>query len=150
MVLSGNVYLKKLEADLSVNVIYEVVSSQLVSKRIELQQNNLSLLYYSVGTSITAADKPSTFWSFDDNENMGGVAHETYPAAGYMLNDTLAVGLLTDAGDKNLWTRNIRRRPSKQGKSVLERYAKFVMLILSGLPMKDSVKRRLFREIHFR
>lgn len=46
---------------------------------------------------------------------MGGVAHETYPAAGYMLNDTLAVGLLTDAGDKNLWTRNIRRRPSKQG-----------------------------------
>lgn len=32
-----------------------------------------------------------------------------------MLNDTLAVGLLTDAGDKNLWTRNIRRRPSKQG-----------------------------------
>lgn len=115
VVLSGNVYLKKLEADLSVNVIYEVVSSQLVSKRIELQQNNLSLLYYSVGTSITAADKPSTFWSFDDNENMGGVAHETYPAAGYMLNDTLAVGLLTDAGDKNLWTRNIRRRPSKQG-----------------------------------
>lgn len=61
VVLSGNVYLKKLEADLSVNVIYEVVSSQLVSKRIELQQNNLSLLYYSVGTSITAADKPSTF-----------------------------------------------------------------------------------------
>lgn len=115
VVLSGNVYLKKLEADLSVNVIYEVVSSQLVSKRIELQQNNLSLLYYSVGTFITAADKPFAFWSFDDNENMGGVAHETYPAAGYMLNDTLAVGLLTDAGDKNLWTRNIRRRPSKQG-----------------------------------
>ena len=60
-----------------------------------------------------------------------------------MLNDTLAVGLLTDAGDKNLWTRNIRRRPSKQGKSVLERYAKFVMLILSGLPMKDSVKKEI-------
>ena len=46
---------------------------------------------------------------------MGGIVHETYPAAGYMLNDTLTVGLLTDAGNRNLWTRNIRRRPSKQG-----------------------------------
>ncbi len=61
VVLSGNVYLKKLEADLSVNVIYEVVSSQLVSKRIELQQNNLSLLYYSVGTSITACRQAFCF-----------------------------------------------------------------------------------------
>ncbi len=46
---------------------------------------------------------------------MGGTVHETYPAAGYILNDTLAIGLLTDAGNRNLWTRNIRRRPSKQG-----------------------------------
>lgn len=115
VILSGKVYLKKLEADLSVHVIYEIIGERLVGKQIELQQNNLSLLYYSVGTSITSEKSPSSFWSFDDNMNLGGVAHETYPAAGYMLNDTLAVGLLTDAGDKNLWTRNIRRRPSKQG-----------------------------------
>ena len=115
VILSGKVYLKKLEADLSVHVIYEIIGERLVGKQIELQQNNLSLLYYSVGTSITSEKSPSSFWSFDDNMNLGGVAHETYPAAGYMLDDTLAVGLLTDAGDKNLWTRNIRRRPSKQG-----------------------------------
>lgn len=115
IILSGRVYLKKLEADLSVNVIYEVVNKNVVSKQIELQQNNLSLLFYSLDTSIVSEKSPSLFWSFDDNMNMGGIVHETYPAAGYMLNDTLAVGLLTDAGNRNLWTRNIRRRPSKQG-----------------------------------
>ena len=108
-------YLKRLETDLSVNVIYEIVNKNVVSKQIELQQNNLSLLFYSLGTSIVPECSPSSYWSFDDNMNMGGTVHETYPAAGYILNDTLAIGLLTDAGNRNLWTRNIRRRPSKQG-----------------------------------
>lgn len=52
IILSGRVYLKKLEADLSVNVIYEVVNKNVVSKQIELQQNNLSLLFYSLDTLI--------------------------------------------------------------------------------------------------
>ena len=115
IILSGQVYLKRLETDLSVNVIYEIVNKNVVSKQIELQQNNLSLLFYSLGTSIVPECSPSSYWSFDDNMNMGGTVHETYPAAGYILNDTLAIGLLTDAGNRNLWTRNIRRRPSKQG-----------------------------------
>ena len=115
IILSGQVYLKRLETDLSVNVIYEIVNKNVVSKQIELQQNNLSLLFYSLGTSIVPECSPSSYWSFDDNMNMGGTVHETYTAAGYILNDTLAIGLLTDAGNRNLWTRNIRRRPSKQG-----------------------------------
>lgn len=114
-VLSGDVYLKKFEAYLNIRVSYKVVSDSVVAKNIELQQNNLSLLYYSLGTSITSDAEPTAFWSFDDNDNRGGVVHETYPAAGYMIGDNLAVGLLTDAGNRNLWTRNIRRRPSKQG-----------------------------------
>ena len=114
-ILSGTVYLKKLETDLHISVIYEIVNKQVVSKQIELSQSNASLLYYSVATSLSSQQTPSSFWSFDDNNNMGGIAHETYPAAGYMLQDSIAVGLLTDSGSKNLWTRNIRRRPSKQG-----------------------------------
>ncbi|MDP4240597.1 MAG: hypothetical protein Q8904_14130 [Bacteroidota bacterium] len=37
------------------------------------------------------------------------------PGCRYMIGDSLAVGLLTDAGNRNLWTRNIRRRPSAGG-----------------------------------
>jgi len=110
--LSGIVKLPRLETDLSIAVIYEIVNNQVVEKRIELLQTNMSLLYYSANTSISSKITPSSFWSFDDADNKGGVAHETFPAAGYMLGDSLAVGLLTDAGNRNLWTRNIRRRPS--------------------------------------
>jgi hypothetical protein len=113
--LSGVAKLPKLEADLHISVIYEIVNNQVVEKRIELRQTNLSLLYYSVNTSLYSTDKPSRFWSFDNAANKGGVVHESYPAAGYMIGDSLAVGLLTDAGNRNLWTRNIRRRPSAGG-----------------------------------
>jgi len=113
--LSGVAKLPKLEAELHISVLYEIVNNQVVEKRIELLQTNLSLLYYSINTSLNANDKPSRFWSFDNADNKGGVAHESYPAAGYMIGDSLAVGLLTDAGNRNLWTRNIRRRPSAGG-----------------------------------
>ena len=110
--LSGIVKLPLLETDLAISVLYEIINNQVVEKRIELRQTNLSLLYYSVNTSLALAVEPSRFWSFDNANNQGGVAHESYPAAGYMIGDSLAVGLLTDAGNRNLWTRNIRRRPS--------------------------------------
>ena len=113
--LSGVARLPKLETDLAITVIYEIVNKQVVEKRIELRQTNLSLLYYSMNTSLYSNKAPSQFWSFDNANNKGGVAHESYPAAGYMIGDTLAVGLLTDAGNRNLWTRNIRRRPSTGG-----------------------------------
>ena len=113
--LSGIVQLPKLETNVFLKVVYEVVNNQVVEKRIELLQTNLSLLYYSVNTSVSSPGLPSRFWSFDNADNKGGVAHESYPAAGYMIGDSLAVGLLTDAGNRNLWTRNIRRRPSTGG-----------------------------------
>ena len=115
IMLSGVAKLPKLEADLHISVLYEIVNNQVVEKRIELLQTNLSLLYYSISTSLNVNKKPSRFWSFDNADNKGGVAHESYPAAGYMIGDSLAVGLLTDAGNRNLWTRNIRRRPSAGG-----------------------------------
>jgi len=113
--LSGVAKLPKLEADIHISAIYEIVNNQVVEKRIELLQTNLSLLYYSINTSLNVNEKPSRFWSFDNADNKGGVVHESYPAAGYMIGDSLAVGLLTNAGNRNLWTRNIRRRPSAGG-----------------------------------
>ena len=110
-ILFGKVELEKLETTLRISVIYEVVNNNVISKQIELSQTNLSLLYYSVATSISN-NNTSEFWSFDDVDNKGGVVHECYPAAGYFIGDTIAVGILSDAGDKNIWTRNIRRRPS--------------------------------------
>jgi hypothetical protein len=65
-----------------------------------------------VNTVLFSGNSPSSFWSFDNAGNRGGVVHETFPAAGYIVGDTLIVGILTDAGNRNLWTRNIRRRPS--------------------------------------
>lgn len=115
IVLSGIYTIASLETDLAIKVIYVVRSQQVVEKRIELRQTNLPMLYYSLGVPMHPARGPSRFWSFDNANNRGGVVHETYPAAGYMLGDSLAVGLLTDAGNRNLWTRNIRRRPSPGG-----------------------------------
>jgi len=113
--LTGIVRLPKLETDLNIKVIYEIVNNQVVEKRMEFRQTNISLLYYSVNSSLSLKESPSRFWSFDNADNKGGIAHESYPAAGYMIGDSLAVGLLTDAGNRNLWTRNIRRRPSTGG-----------------------------------
>ncbi|MFA5046390.1 MAG: hypothetical protein WC542_10720 [Paludibacter sp.] len=113
--LSGVVNLAKLEADLHISVFYEIVNNHVLEKRMELRQTNLSLLYYSINTSLSSKEHPSRFWSFDNADNKGGVVQESYPAAGYMMGDSLAVGLLTDAGNRNLWTRNIRRRPSTGG-----------------------------------
>ena len=69
LTLSGIVQLPKLETNVFLKVIYEVVNNQVVEKRIELMQTNLSLLYYSVNTSVSSTGSPSRFWSFDNADN---------------------------------------------------------------------------------
>jgi hypothetical protein len=115
IILKGIARLSKLETDIAVTVTYEIVNKQVVEKRMEFKQTNMSMLYFSAGISLYTSSPPSRFWSFDNADNKGGVVHESYPAAGYMIGDSLCVGLLTDAGNRNLWTRNIRRRPSAGG-----------------------------------
>ena len=65
-------------------------------------------------TRLSPPDQDISYWSFDHLDHQGGSIREIYPAAGYFLDDSLAVGLLTDAGYRNQWTRNIRKRPSDQ------------------------------------
>lgn len=110
--LSGRLSLKTMTTDVDVRVIYERINDHVVEKRIELHQTNIPLLYYQLTTALNAPEKPSSFWCFDDADFQGGIAHGTYPAAGYMVGGKWAVGLLTDAGHRNLWTQNVRRRPS--------------------------------------
>ncbi|MDP4240598.1 MAG: hypothetical protein Q8904_14135 [Bacteroidota bacterium] len=80
--LSGIVSLPLLETDLHITVVYEIINHQVVEKRMELLQTNMSMLYYSIDTSISLKASPSRFWSFDNANNKGGVANECYPAAG--------------------------------------------------------------------
>ncbi|VYU11369.1 hypothetical protein [Clostridium paraputrificum] len=101
----------KLETEIEINIIYKIINENLIEKRILLKQTNIPFLYYSIENSIVPGENPERYWSFDNIDNKGGVIREVFPAAGYMM-DGIYVGLLTDAGHRNYWTRNIRRRPN--------------------------------------
>lgn len=103
-------YCEMLETNIDIKVIYKVVNESLIEKRIVLKQTNIPMLFYSIENSITPNEKPKCYWSFDNDNNNGGVIREVFPVAGYVTEDTY-VGLLTDAGHRNQWTRNVRRRP---------------------------------------
>ncbi|HMC74279.1 MAG TPA: hypothetical protein VKG87_08250, partial [Terriglobales bacterium] len=59
--------------------------------------------------SLEPFEPPASFWSFDQVNCHGGALHEYFPAAGFRLRDGVTVGLLTDAGYRNGWSRVIRR-----------------------------------------
>ncbi|MBU3092606.1 hypothetical protein K2F40_11900 [Clostridium sp. CM028] len=103
-------YCKMLETYIDIQVVYKVVNEALVEKRIILKQTNIPMLFYSIENSIIPSEEPKCYWSFDNDNNNGGVVREVFPAAGYVVGKAY-VGLLTDAGHRNYWTRNIRRRP---------------------------------------
>ena len=61
-----------------------------------------------VEQSPAPQDAPEKFWSFDQTDCRGGALHEYFPAAGLRTRHGLTVGLLTDAGYRNHWTRLVR------------------------------------------
>ena len=67
------------------------------------------LMFHSLTNRLEVPEAPAKFWSFDQTEWAGEAAHEYFPAAGFRTKDGLCVGLLTDAGFRNQWTRLIRR-----------------------------------------
>ncbi|MFC1743058.1 hypothetical protein ACFL35_03615 [Candidatus Riflebacteria bacterium] len=108
--LTGTATLPNLIANLDVTIIYRVINENLVKKQIILKQCNANKLFYSLENRLQPVEKPQSFWSFDQENCRGGSLLEIYPAAGFRLNNGLACGLLTDAGYRNLWTRNVRKR----------------------------------------
>ena len=112
--LSGQCYLENLMTYIRIEVNYSIINANVIKKEISLEQNNIPLLFYQLELSLSPYDRNAAFWSFDHLDHQGGAIREIYPAAGFLLDDSIALGLLTDAGYRNQWTRNIRKRPSDQ------------------------------------
>lgn len=107
--LSGELQLKNLRTTVSVEVKYEVLQSQVVKKTIQLRQADMFTLLYQLTNRLEPEAEPAKLWSFDHAECKGGALHEYFPAAGFRTKAGATVGLLTDSGFRNQWSRIIRR-----------------------------------------
>jgi hypothetical protein len=115
VVLDGECRLKNLNTTVFARVDYEVVTPHVVRKKIRLQQADMYMLFYQLSNRLEPVESPAKLWSFDQLDWKGGGLREYFPAAGFRTKDGLCVGLLTDSGYRNQWTRIIRRdgRPVK-------------------------------------
>jgi hypothetical protein len=107
--LSGEIRLKNLRATLFVEIRYEIVSAQVMKKTIRLRQADMFTLLYQITNRLEPETTPAKLWSFDHAECKGGALHEYFPAAGFRTQGGVTVGLLTDSGYRNQWSRIIRR-----------------------------------------
>ncbi|HEX7584700.1 MAG TPA: hypothetical protein VF373_08440 [Prolixibacteraceae bacterium] len=113
--LKSDYYIKEFDANLSVSVNYEVVNANLVKKTVELFQPSMPNMYYILQETARPAEKPQRYVTFEYDNFPGGLVHEMFPAAGFVTPNNTMVGFLTDAGYKNQFTRNTRRRFSGRG-----------------------------------
>jgi len=107
--LHGECKLPNLNATLVARVEYEVITPQVVRKRIRFHQVDMYMLFCQVTNSLEPLEPPAKFWSFNQEECQGGALREYYPAAGFRTKAGVTVGLLTDSGYRNHWSRIIRR-----------------------------------------
>lgn len=113
--LKGNSYIKAFDANLTVHVTYEIINESLVRKTVDLFQPSMPGLLYILKETTRPAKKPGRYVTFEYDSFPGGLVHEMYPAAGFITSDQKVIGFLTDAGYKNQYTRNTRRRFSEAG-----------------------------------
>ncbi len=113
--LISDYYIKEFDSNLSVSVNYEVVNANLVKKTVELLQPSMPNMYYILQETARPAEKPQRYVTFEEDKFPGGLVHEMFPAAGFVTSNNTVVGFLTDAGYKNQFTRNTRRRFSGRG-----------------------------------
>lgn len=113
--LKSNAYVKEFDSNLDVSVSYEVVNANLVKKTVELFQPSMPKMYYILKGTARPAEKPKRYVTFEYDNFPGGFVHEMFPSAGFVTPDNYVVGFLTDAGYKNQFTRNTRRRFSGRG-----------------------------------
>lgn len=107
--LTGTIALKNLRTTVFVEVRYDVLPSQVVRKTIRLRQNDMFTLLYQLSNRLVPETAPAKLWSFDHADCEGGALHEYFPAAGFRTSSGVTVGLLTDSGYRNQWSRIIRR-----------------------------------------
>ncbi|MBZ5563460.1 MAG: hypothetical protein LAP13_13700 [Acidobacteriia bacterium] len=109
LTLSGECRLPNLNSTVFAEVDYEVITPHVVRKRIRIHQLDMYALFYNVSHDLDPETPPAKFWSFNQTDCRGGALHEFYPAAGFRTTQGVTVGLLTDAGFRNHWSRLIRR-----------------------------------------
>jgi len=128
-------YIKEFQVNLSVTVTYELVNANVIKKRIELYQPNMPGIYYVLQKTNRPAEKPLRYVTFEYDDFPGGFAHEIFPSAGFVTSDNSLVGFLTDAGYKNQFTRNTRRRVIRGGGFVgMRKLADVNLFSVAGLP----------------
>ncbi|MGE5394944.1 MAG: hypothetical protein ACM3P1_09370 [Candidatus Saccharibacteria bacterium] len=113
--LTRDSYLPDLDARLSVSVSYEVINPHIVKKTIRLFQPSMPDMYYILRQTYRPAKKPLKYITFEHDNYPGGLVHEMFPSAGWVTPDNRVVGILTDAGFLNEYTRTTRRRYSGRG-----------------------------------
>jgi hypothetical protein len=113
--LKRDSYIPEFDANLLVMVTYEVVNPNIVKKTVELFQPSMPGMYYILQQTSKPVEKPQRYVSFEYDNFPGGFVHEIYPAAGFVTPGNDVVAFLTDAGYKNQFTRNTRRRFSGRG-----------------------------------
>ena len=96
-------------ATLDIEILYDVVTPNAVRKRIRMRQADMFVLFHQVTHRFEPAQPPKKYWSFDQADCRGGVLREYFPAAGFRTEDGITVGLLSDAGFRNGWSRMFRR-----------------------------------------
>lgn len=109
LLLAGNCQLPNLNATIFVQVEYQAVAPRVVRKQIHLRQPDVYDLFYQVTNSLEPFEAPASVWSFDQVNCKGGPLREYFPAAGFRTHNDVTVGLLTDCGYRNGWSRIIRR-----------------------------------------
>jgi len=109
LTLSGECKLKNLGATVFVQVAYERITPRVVRKKITLRQADMFLMFHQLSNRLEPLETPAKFWSFDQLDWKGEAAHEYFPVAGFRAKNGLCVGLLTDSGYRNHWTRIVRR-----------------------------------------
>ena len=107
--LEGNCKLPNLNATIFVQVEYRLAAPGVVRKQIRLHQVDLDQLFFQLSNCLEPLDAPTSFWSFDQADCTGGALREYFPAAGFRTMKGVTVGLLTDSGYRNQWSRIIRR-----------------------------------------
>ena len=113
--LKRDAYIKEFDANLSVSVTYQVLNDTIVKKTIELFQPSMPGMLYVLQQTARPVEQPNRYVTFEYDSFPGGMVHEMFPAAGFITPDNNVVGFLTDAGYKNQYTRNTRRRFSGRG-----------------------------------
>jgi len=109
LTIRGECKLKNLNATLFVQVEYERITPRVVRKKIRLRQSDMFLMFYQLSNRLEPLQPPAKLWSFDQLDWQGEAAHEYFPAAGFRMQNGLCIGLLTDSGYRNQWTRIVRR-----------------------------------------